>query len=456
MKFSSHIEKQLIDNNLDSIVLTDREGNIEYVNKAAIHLFGYSIEELKGKPISIFEVPGKGVVAEVLAALDREGKWSGEVVRRRKDGSTFHASLSVLTINDEDGKIIGFAGNIKDISQRISITDALIEKQYQLKSIIDNTVDIIASIDKDLNLIEFNQVLTNLVKNSMGHDIKKGDPILNYIDPSKHYILKNLYTRVFTGERLIDIEIFRASTGNLLYFESSYNPIYDENKQIKGISIFSRDITDRVRNEQALKKASEEKDILLSEIHYHIKNNLAIISSVLQLQEININNEEAIKCLKESRMRIKSAALLHEMLYQNNSLDKLGVKEYLHNMFNDINNSIGNQEHKLKISGDEASLLIHNAIPAGLLFNEIFTNSIKHGFKGITHGEIDITIKNQEKLTLFEITENVGGFPDEIAVENSHSTGLLLIKNFTEQLNGSIQLLKKPKTKYILTLDLSC
>ncbi|HXP52035.1 MAG TPA: PAS domain S-box protein, partial [Bacteroidia bacterium] len=165
MKFSSHIEKQLIDNNLDSIVLTDREGNIEYVNKAAIHLFGYSIEELKGKPISIFEVPGKGVVAEVLAALDREGKWSGEVVRRRKDGSTFHASLSVLTINDEDGKIIGFAGNIKDISQRISITDALIEKQYQLKSIIDNTVDIIASIDKDLNLIEFNQVLTNLVKN---------------------------------------------------------------------------------------------------------------------------------------------------------------------------------------------------------------------------------------------------------------------------------------------------
>jgi len=203
MKFSSHIEKQLIDNNLDSIVLIDIKGNIEYLNKAAIQLYGYSIEELTGKHVSLFDVPGKGVVADVMAALDKEGKWSGEVVRRRKDGSTFHASLSVLTINDEDGKVIGFAGNVKDISHRISITDALIEKQYQLKSIIDNTVDIIASIDNNLNLIEFNQVFANIVKNGLGHELQKGDPIFNYVDPAKHYILRSIYAKVFTGERLI-------------------------------------------------------------------------------------------------------------------------------------------------------------------------------------------------------------------------------------------------------------
>jgi PAS domain S-box-containing protein len=456
MKFSSFIEKQLIDNNLDSIILTDKDCIIEYANKAAIQLYGYDMEELTGKHINVFEVPGKEIQAEAWASLRQTGKWAGEGLRQKKDGSFFHASLSIFTLYDEGGKIIGFAGNTKDINQTILITDALIEKQYQLKSIVDNTVDIIVSIDKDLNVLECNQVLANLVKEGLGHEVKRGDALLNYIDPSKHDTLKNIYAKVFTGERVSDIEIFKASDGSFIYFESSYNPIYSEDKTVKGISIFSKNITDRVKSEQQLKKAFEEKEILLSEIHHRIKNNLAIISSVLQLQEININNEEAIKCLRESRMRIKSAALLHEMLYQNNSLDKVCVKEYLSNMFNDINNSIGNQEHKLRIAGDDASLLIHNAIPAGLLFNEIFTNSIKHGFKGITHGEIDVIIKNEGRCTLFEISENTAKFPEEITIENSHSTGLLLIKSFTEQLNGTIKLLKKPKTSYLLSLDLSC
>ena len=124
-------------------------------------------------------------------------------------------------------------------------------------------------------------------------------------------------------------------------------------------------------------------------------------------------------------------------------------------MFEDINNSIGSKNHKLNIQGDDVSLFMHNAIPVGLLFNELFTNSVKHGFKGITQGEIDITVKNKDKYTQFEITENEGVFPDEIDIEDAHSTGLLLIKYFTEQLNGNVKLLKTPKTKYILSLDLT-
>ena len=90
-----------------------------------------------------------------------------------------------------------------------------------------------------------------------------------------------------------------------------------------------------------------------------------------------------------------------------------------------------------------------------MLFNELFTNSIKHGFRDATQGEIGITIKNKENYTQFEITENSGLFPEEIDIETSHSTGLSLIKNFTEQLNGNIKLVKKPNTKYILSLDLT-
>lgn len=455
MKISSHIEKQLIDNILDPIVLTDKDRIIEYANKAAIQLYGYSLEELRGKHVNIFDAPGNEMPDKVREIMLEKGKWSGDIVRRKKDGTIFNASMNVFSIFNEDGTLIGYAGNTRDITETVTITDALIEKQHQLKSIFDNTADIIASIDRDLNVVEFNPVLAQRIKLGFNHDLKRGDAMLNYIDPSKHEIFKALYVRVFKGERLTDIEIFKGRNGDSLYFETSYNPIIDEHKGITGISIFSKEITLRVKNENALIKASEEKDLLLSEIHHRIKNNLAIISSVLQLQAINTNNDEAIRCLRDSRLRIKSAALLHEMLYQNNSLDKVEVKNYLNEMFKSISSLTDNKEHNLVITGDDVSLLIHNAIPVGMLFNEIFTNSIKHGFKSVAQGEIVINIGNKDKLTTFELTENAALFPQEIDIETSHSTGLSLIKNFTEQLNGTIQLVKKPKTKYLLSLDLT-
>ena len=350
MKLTSHIEKQLIDNNPDSIIVTNINGDIEYANKAALRIYGYSVGELTGKNVSVFNVLGKEIPSESLEIIYETGIWTGEVLRQKKDGNIFHALLSIYSLFDEAGKVIGFTRVVKDITPVISETQALIEKQHQLKSIVDNTVDIIVSIDRDLNIIEFNKVLANTIKLGFNHDLKKGDPLLNYIDPAKHGILKRIYARVLMGERVSDIEIFKASDGSSIYFESLYNPMFDENNGVAGISIFSKNITNRIKYEQAFQKAYKEKEVMLSEIHHRIKNNLAVISSVLQLQELNINNEEAVKCLRESRMRIKSAALLHEMLYQNNSLDKVYVKKYLAEMFNDINTSIGNKEHKLIIN----------------------------------------------------------------------------------------------------------
>ncbi len=455
MKLNSQISEQLIENNLDSIVMTNSACEITYANKVAIELHGYSLEELNGKHISIFDVPGKEIPAESWATLAKTGKWSGEALRRRKDGSTFNASLSIFTIFDENGAVVGFAGNTKNITDTVNIQKELIEKHQQLVSVIDNTEDVIVSIDKDLRLVEFNLVMANFVKAGYNYQLKKGDYILDFIDPKKHTHLKIIYGKVFTGERVFDTETFESLSRKNIYFESSYNPIFDENKEVKGISIFSKNVTSRIDNEIELKKALHDKEILLSEIHHRLKNNLAIISSILHLQEININNDEAVKALRESRLRIKSTALLHEMLYQNESIDKICIKEYLMELFNDINNSMGSNFHKLTIEGDDGFLQLHNAVAAGLLFNELFTNSIKHSFKNKAEGEIFIEIKNRANETTFKITESEGAFPEELDFENSNSTGLTLIKTFTEQLNGEISLEKKPKTRFSLSLDLS-
>lgn len=456
MKLPFFLCEQLIENSIDSIVVTDMEHQILYANKAAEDMFGYSKAEMHNKNISIFSIPAKENITEILGSVYRKDKWSGEMLLARKDNTTFKAALSVFTVDDEPGHTVGYVINSKDISETARAQESLLAKQMQLVSIIDNTVDVIASIDNNLKLVEFNKVLADMVMLGFKHKLEKGDYMLDYIDPKKHEHLKDIYKKVFTGERLSDIEIFESSKKDFIYFESSYNPIVNEAGVVTGISIFSKNITERVRSEQALKKALAEKDILLSEIHHRLKNNLAIISSILHLQELNISNAEALRALNESRMRIKSTALLHEMLYQNESIDKLEVKQYLNKLFNDINGSLGNNLYKLNIEGDDAYLLPHNAVHAGLLFNELFTNSFKHGFGGNGEGEILIKMKNDAgKRILFDIAESGGRFPKDVDFETAVSTGMTLIKTFVEQLNGDIELIKEPNTRYLISIDLS-
>jgi PAS domain S-box-containing protein len=152
MKLNSQISQQLVENNLDSIVVTNSACEITFANKVAIELHGYSLEELNGKHISIFDVPSKEIPEESWATLTKIGKWSGAALRRRKDASTLHASLSIFTIFDERVAVVGFAGNTKNITDTVNIQKELIEKHQQLVSVIDNTEDVIVSIDKDLGL----------------------------------------------------------------------------------------------------------------------------------------------------------------------------------------------------------------------------------------------------------------------------------------------------------------
>lgn len=182
MNLNANISKQLIENNLDSIILTNSACEIEYANNVAIDSYGYTTEELKGKQINIFEIPGNEIPPESWNILGKNGKWSGEALRKRKDGSVFYASLSIFSIFDDEGKLIGFAGNTKEITSKVKIQEALFEKQRQLISIVDNTEDVIVSIDRNFRIVEFNQVLASFVKRGYNYDLKKGDYMLDYIE----------------------------------------------------------------------------------------------------------------------------------------------------------------------------------------------------------------------------------------------------------------------------------
>lgn len=427
----------LADPNDYSIQYVNRlTGNIPIENVIGTNLFNFVIPEniqLFKDKIEELKQTKKPVVVELGGNSNRES-----------DRTDWYSSrISVILDNDESIKHILFT--IENLTETKLKEIEISNKSEKIKSIINNTNDIICSIDNSYKLTEYNTIFQQMVKSGYKVDLELGMPVLDFIDPTSHNHLLVIYKKVQTGERHTDIQSFNTKNGNTVYNETNYNPIYNINKEIIGINIFSKDITERIKVEQSIKNALKEKEVLLSEIHHRIKNNLAIVSSLLQLQEMNINNLEAKEALGISRKRIKSTALIHELLYRNESFQNISLKEYLTELFNLLKL---NENIQLLLKGDDLFFNINIALPLGLMLNEIMLNSFKHSYKDANEGKTIITLELENNTATISYFDCKGSFPEAVDFKNSSTTGLTLIHTFADQLNGNVELINHTPPKY--------
>lgn len=203
----------------------------------------------------------------------------------------------------------------------------------------------------------------------------------------------------------------------------------------------AREIEERKEIESNLKLALEEKEILLKEVHHRVKNNLQVISSILNLQSSTTTDTNSIELLAESRRRIRAMALIHEKLYTTRNFSGIDFGAYLVQLANDLVNSYSmDSEHKptLEISCDTLELKLDQAIPLGLILNELITNSIKHGRS--TNGLSCIIIKLAKGDTQISLSlqDNGSGFNLNQPIESHQTLGIQLIQTLTEQLDGQV------------------
>ena len=362
-------------------------------------------------------------------------------------GKSWYRS-TVTPIFDESGNLENILVVSNDHTTAKLKEIELANQEKRLFAIINNTKDIILSIDKNLNITEYNSVFKEITVGMVKSGNIKNTPVLDYIDATKHEHLKSIYKKTLAGENIIDIEKFVIPQG-FLYYETSYNPIFDYDKEIIGISIFSKNITDRILNEQKLQNSLKDREILLAEIHHRIKNNLALISSMLHLKEMSLTNEEAKHALSESRNRIKSTALVHEMLYRNDRFQNISVKEYISELFENVKL---NPSIELILEGDDEVLELDKSPSFGLLMHELIMNSMKHSFKEKQIGKLNIEITKEKNRFNLKYRDCLGKFPEEVDFNNATTTGLILIQTFIEQLNGTILLTSKEPPTYHITI----
>jgi PAS domain S-box-containing protein len=207
-------------------------------------------------------------------------------------------------------------------------------------------------------------------------------------------------------------------------------------------TLILRDITERRREEEKIRASLREKEILLKEIHHRVKNNLQIISSLLNLQSAHIRDPRALEVFKEGQGRVRSMALIHEKLYQSADLARVDFSEYIRNLAAYLFRSyeVNAGAVTLNVEAEDVLLGVDTAIPCGLIINELVSNSLKHAFPGATRGAINITLRPDggERLTLCVSDDGVG-LPEGFDLLDTPSLGLQLVNTLARQLGGEVE-----------------
>ena len=218
---------------------------------------------------------------------------------------------------------------------------------------------------------------------------------------------------------------------------------------IENENLLVSEILERKNTSKKLQESLDEIEILLSETHHRVKNNLAVISGMLDLQMLSTEDDKLKIVLTDSRNRIKSMSLIHESLYQYNNLSQIEFSRYLYTLTDEIRKtypSIGNNVI-LDRKFDIIHLSVSKAIPCGLLINEVLSNAYKHAFVGRTSGLIDIVFRMDGDSIVLTIKDNGVGFKKSLESKNS-SLGTSLIEAFSRQLKGNYTFENENGTKF--------
>jgi two-component sensor histidine kinase len=217
------------------------------------------------------------------------------------------------------------------------------------------------------------------------------------------------------------------------------------------------EITERMQAQERIRASLKEKEVLLQEIHHRVKNNLQVISSLLNLQASTIDSQETLEAFRESQNRIRSMALIHEQLYESHDLARIDFGAYVRNLatflFRSYAADLG--QVTLEIEADEVSLGIHQAVPCGLILNELMSNALKHAFPAGQAGRIRVALgANEDKVTLM-LSDSGVGLPTNMDYRTTNSLGLQLVSTLVDQLDGEIALENRNGTSFQLIFPIS-
>jgi PAS domain S-box-containing protein len=317
--------------------------------------------------------------------------------------------------------------------------------------IVSTMSNFLLLLDNELRIITVNQATTELLGYSSEELVGNSVEML-FADGNQKFILKSNNTSNRKINAISHVETYlKSKDGRIVPVLLSDSIIQNNDHETVGIVCIGNDIEEIKEAQFKIKASLEEKEVLLREIHHRVKNNLQIISSMLNIQSNYIKDEEDLELLRESQSRIKSMAIIHEGLYKSNDFTHINFKDYIHSLMHYISVHY-NLSPNIQIFVDVKNIMlnIETAVPCGLIINELVTNSIKHAFPPGNDGKIKVSLSSKMGIFSLRVSDNGIGFPTNIDFKNTKTLGFKLINVLTNQLDGNIELDTSNGTEFVI------
>jgi PAS domain S-box-containing protein len=450
LKESEQRWQRLVDHNPEPVlIVVDKE--IVYINKAGLELIdATSKEEILGQSPFVFIIPDHQEQMKQRIAILSKGELvtPAEYQVRTLDGEKKAVrSHSVLVKYKGEDAIQSVLIDITDLKEREKKLERSEQKWQHL--VEENPQPVYVTIDGEIVFI--NEAGAEIYGADSPEDLI-GRTVFEFSHPDyvqkveqrKHRLENDLPVDNIHEHKILPMH------GDTRYVEVNSIPVKYQGKPAIQTVLF--DITDRKKKEALIEASLEEKKVLLKEIHHRLKNNMAVISGLLELQAMNASGNEIHNLLRESQLRIQSMTMVHEKLYQTKSFSNLGFDEYVKQLVETIEQTVDVQTSDITVAFElkQINLDITQAIPAALIINEVVVNSFKHAFPEAHAGQIDVILSQNDATVTVDICDDGVGLPTGFDIREQPSLGMKLIQTLSRQLEGEITYKSENRVTFLL------
>jgi PAS domain S-box-containing protein len=349
-------------------------------------------------------------------------------------------------------QITGAIGAARLFSDLKKTENSLRASEEQYRVLVDNASDIVFTTDNTGHFTFVNPAGIHIVGYEMKEVIGRHYPTLIRQDMREEAM--KFFGRQFVKgiqNTYSEYPVITKEGGEIWLGQNTKLLVHNGN--VEGFQAIARDITALKQAEEKIKASLLEKETMLKEIHHRVKNNLQVISSLLNMQSSYLEDEKARQALQESIARVRTMAMIHTQLYQSQDLTKVDFGFFIRDLIGNISQSYGRTESPVMINvdTDKTRIGIDASIPCGLILNELVSNALKHAFPKEKEGKINITMRSEDDRVALTVQDNGIGFPKSVDFTKVKSLGLQLVNALVGQMNGKIDIQVDGGTTWTIT-----
>jgi PAS domain S-box-containing protein len=430
-----------------SIVSTDSQGNILFWNSGAENLLGFRAEEMVGQrniddlyPADHEET--QRAVREMRETVLREKRTVSRTLQEiHKDGRRLWVKVTVAPRVDAEGNLKGLLGVGEDVTSQMEARHESEQREREMRLLaftLNCARDGFCITDLENVILYANASFLSMYGYAEEEVIGRQVTMLNA--PSVPVeLMKDILVRTQRGGWSGEI-LHRRKDETEFPVEFSTSIVRNDQGEPVALVAVARDMTERKKAEEQIRASLTEKEVLLKEIHHRVKNNLQVITSLLNLQCAQEDDVRTTAVLRESQARIRSMALVHEELYRSRDLARVDVASYVRKLSSSLFRVYKAPEAEVGLHLDvrDVYLPVDAAIPCGLIINELVSNSLKYAFRRSKKGSIGIRMVRSGGNFELVVSDDGEGLPPYLNVETTESLGLQLVTTLVKQLQGSL------------------